>query len=113
MKNKGIQIGNSEALRIMFKKDINKTGIHSAFYFDDAIEAAMRHEIGHIITSPELLNLMSKGIAYNKYQIDYGITQRAKDNIFECIAENFTLYSKGITDNINPDLLELFKSLEK
>jgi len=93
----------------------NRRGItremHSIAYFDDGWEASVRHEMGHIWHSQyreRLSSLKTEG-----WQGKYGITERARDNWGECIAENFALYSGGFQQGIAPELYEAFRELTK
>ncbi len=107
--NSGVKIGNSDALRVMFPKSIDRQDEHSAFYFDDAIDSMIRHEMGHLLPDQiqaDILKLFSQGIAYDMWKQKFRVTVRSVDNIFECMAENFVFFSKGMTDMINRERLK-------
>ena len=111
-----IKVGSSDGIRAMFGKNLDRVDEHTGFYFDDAIEAGIRHEMGHLLPRDvydEVIKLFSDMIAYDKYKDRYGISARAKDNIFECMAENFVLFSAGMEDKIHPALLKVLKKLER
>lgn len=82
----------------------------SAYMFDDGIEGAVRHELGHIFdehNSAEFSNLLKAA----DWQEKFGVTKRARDNRGECVAENFALYSAGKRDGMHPDMITLLRRL--
>ena len=97
---------------------------HSMFAFEDPIEAGIRHEFGHHFHASnvdEIEKFLMRKAPRAKDDLDnflwfdnkgakkWGLTNRGKTDLGECIAENFALYSVGKTKGMHEDMIELFK----
>jgi hypothetical protein len=107
---------------------------HSSVIVKNAHIATVNHEFGHHLHAIKINEIAkylagkNKGLyekrligaihssksdtlSFSEYAVlnkKYGVTDRAKDNIRELIAENFALYAEGYGDSIHPDMKKLF-----
>ena len=92
---------------------------HTMNNFDDALEATIRHEMGHVFHNQNRDRFMpqimwdAQGVGWEEWKDAYGVTSRARDNWEECVAENFVLFSIGKTEQIHPAMISVFKELTK
>ena len=87
---------------------------HSLFAFDNAVEASVRHELGHAWhwqnASEVAAAFGNEAITRARPPKELCPTLRSRDNWMECFAENFTLYSIGKTEHLHPSMANFLES---
>jgi hypothetical protein len=87
---------------------------HSVGYYTDSLVGAVHHEMGHILHDQyPSLELDTRDVLAGVGKHVCSVTERAKDGIKECIAENFALITAGVKDLVHPIMVELINRYKK
>lgn len=74
-------------------EDINC--IHTVYSFDNVLEGILRHEMAHRIYRMHWYKFDELLKSSKNWKEEFGITERAKNNIDDCIAENIAVFETG------------------
>lgn len=82
---------------------------------DDTINGMVSHEIGHHISYMQDINRELAEISRNDEWKNYAenLSGYANHTFGEYVAESFSAYYKGETDNLQPEIITLFEGLRK
>jgi uncharacterized protein YcgI (DUF1989 family) len=129
--NKGINLKNDKMRNFYINYHNGKLGsggIHSMFCFPSdkysQTKAAVLHEMGHHLHFNDrffdrINTYLGIDKSVGKYDRnlenykEYAITDRAKYNLAECIAENFAIYNSSSKSELNPKMIRMLDLMKK
>lgn len=82
---------------------------------DDSIEGFITHEMGHHISYMSGVNQQLKNLQNGTQWKKYGekLSGYAGHDFGEYVAESFSAYCKGESSKLQPEIIEIFKSIRR